>query len=864
MPVSNRLRVRSAHLLGLGALLLAHPAHAGFVEQASVYGIADGDSMSYGASFADIDGDNDPDFYVNNHWKGPASFFLNDGAGSFLDDSGRFGSGNGDRHDQLWADLNNDGLPDQYIIKSRTQENELWWNLGWAQFTNGAAAAGVEDLFGRGREVTIADFDGDHYLDIFVVNDFLAGSPKPSPLFWNNGDGTFTRHPNVDDLFRSRLHCSAIDYDQDGDVDIVTTNPPWEVGEFYVATGGTIWTDQKGTVFPGINLPLGQAQGLSWGDFDNDGWFDLLACGGNRGVWDNATLESDHVRWFAMADSGVYKDVTIRTNGTQITFDAIDAAYNTVNCYYGGGGLSTQSFPLVVSVVELSGEPPAMVAGDTQGVFLWRTLGPGPGISTVRLRIGGPGAQSLEVGGTIHSNGSLGSLTSNLDPPPGYADDDWTNRLYRNLGDGTFEEVTQTAFDVNDDRMNSKGAAWGDFDNDGYIDIYVSNGGTVDTGNQQNYLYRNDGDGTFTEVAVLEGVSGTTAGMSDGAAWADVNMDGSLDLFLDNGAEHPPFGVGPRELFINQGNANHWIQFQLRGLISNATGIGTRVRVVTAQGQQWRTLLGDSDNCFANEHLLHFGLGSEALIDTVEITWPSGQVDIHEFVGGDRRLVAIEGKPLRTAGNPHFTIWTPPINDTIALGFNKSYVLENDNFGGAASNVTVRYENCSGQPIDWLWVNPETTTVFPGGTDPFLLTVSTQNLSPGNWCAKVIFDSNSFAGPFTLDVSINVVDPSVGTPSATRLPDRFDLSLPRPNPIPSGAAATLTLALPRETGADVSVYDVTGRRLAVLVSGALPAGYHRVVWDGRDESGNRATAGVYLVRAVTARDRAVRKVLLLN
>ncbi|MGH2570021.1 MAG: FG-GAP repeat domain-containing protein, partial [bacterium] len=208
------------------------------------WGIASGDSMSFVAGFVDYDGDADPDFFVTNHWKSEAEFYRNEGGALFVEKSDHFVAPDRDRHDMLWGDLDNDGDPDQYIVHGAglpgTHDNELYWNEGHGVLTEGGVAAGVADPDGRGREVTFADFNGDHWLDMFVVNDLRAGFVRPSVLFWNQGDGTFLRQPNTSLIFRSRQHVASADYDVDGDVDIITTDPPrW--GEFW-RNDGSGWT----------------------------------------------------------------------------------------------------------------------------------------------------------------------------------------------------------------------------------------------------------------------------------------------------------------------------------------------------------------------------------------------------------------------------------------------------------------------------------------------------------------------------------------------------------------------------------------------------------------------------------------------
>jgi hypothetical protein len=331
---------------------------------------------------------------------------------------------------------------------------------------------------------------------------------------------------------------------------------------------------------------------------------------------------------------------------------------------------------------------------------------------------------------------------------------------------------------------------------------------------------------------------------------------------VNNGAEHPPFGVGPRQLFQNTPNGNHWLRFKLRGLTNNGSGIGARVRVKTGTKVQWRTCLGDNDNAYANEETLHFGLGASTSADSVQVFWPNGHIDIYESVAADRTLWAIEGKPLRPVQNPHFRVNRPDVFDELVLGQVEEYPVPLDNLGGMASHYQATYKNCAGDAIDWVSVAPESGSVFPGGTSPATLTVDTSSLSVGLNCARVIFLSNSFMGPDTLGVFIEVTDSSVGTELANDLPGKFQLSRPVPNP--SRGGVTMELALPEAREVEVLVYDVRGRRVASLASGPFAAGRHPIAWDRRDASGSRVAAGTYVIRAVAGSERSVRRAVILD
>jgi hypothetical protein len=844
--------------------LQTSPARAGFTEASVAYGIANGDSMSYAAGFIDYDGDADADFFVNDHWQSPQFLYRNEGGLSFLDQSAHYLAGENDRHDQLWGDLDNDGDPDQYISHGREQDNELYWNNGNGTWVEGALAAGVEDFDGRGRELTFADFDLDGFLDMFLVNALRVGFPRPNVLFRNDGDGTFSRMPNADPLYATRLHASGADYDQDGYADILTTNPQYQPGELYRNDGDLTFTDVTATAFAGIVDPLLHAQGIAWGDYDDDGDLDLFTSSGNRGMWDHAVVESDSLRYYVEVDSTKAKTLSIWTSADSVTLSCTTADWQPVMCWYGAAGDSTTTFPLTVRLDDILGTPPDPAEG-VSGLLLWAL--PDSGEYVVKLKIVGGGENVLKVGGGMRPIGSTvtSSSAENFDPPPAYATANWSNRLYRNEGDGTFTEVTSGAFAMNDSTFNSMGATWGDYDNDGSLDLYVSNGGTIVTGNEPNVLYRNNGDGTFTDVAAAEGVQGSTRGMTDGAAWGDVDGDGFLDLYVDHGAEHPPFGVGPRELFMNSPNGNHWLKLDLRGLGSdNGSGIGARVRVVTESEERWRTVLGESENCFSGGTTVHFGLGTDTICQSVRVIWPSGATDTHFSVGVDQHYVAVKGRLLRLRQNPHLEIDRGPIAVELAPNSLAFEPVPLDNQGGLACYYTVRLEDCSGEPASWMTMSADSGGVWPGGDggNSLQLAISSTGLGVGLYCGRVIFESNSTQGPDTLDVSLEVIDSGLAVAGPVGLPLRFELGPPRPNP--TSQSTVLSLALASGGEIRVSVYDIQGRTIVTLLDRWLPAGFHEVVWDGRNPFGRRVASGVYFLRASQDGSQAVRKVLILN
>jgi hypothetical protein len=182
---------------------------------------------------------------------------------------------------------------------------------------------------------------------------------------------------------------------------------------------------------------------------------------------------------------------------------------------------------------------------------------------------------------------------------------------------------------------------FGDLDNDGYLDLYtITNGGP-------NILYQNNGDGTFKDVTVSAGVD--DAGWGSNAALGDIDNDGYLDIYVANTGFSDEEMGDPDVLYRNNGGTNHWLQIQLRGTPSNSAAIGARVSVSTGDLHQIREISGGRG--YAQDSLIaSFGLGSHEIAETVEVMWPSGEVQRLTNLPGDQRVI-IEERPASV--DPH-------------------------------------------------------------------------------------------------------------------------------------------------------------------------------------------------------------------
>ncbi|MFQ5616761.1 MAG: CRTAC1 family protein, partial [Anaerolineales bacterium] len=240
-----------------------------------------------------------------------------------------------------------------------------------------------------------------------------------------------------------------------------------------------------------------------------------------------------------------------------------------------------------------------------------------------------------------------GDLDLFLTQGRGYANSvisELTNFLYQNNGDGTFTEVGAAAGVSSS--LNSHAATWADFDLDGDLDLYVSNSGTQTAGSQPNFLYKNLGNGTFTDVAPLVGATGSTVDVSGGIAVGDVNADGFLDIVIVHGVPTFEMFPGANEVLLNEGNGTHWLQIKLVGKKSNRLGIGARVELTAPDGlYQMREMNGGIHNFSQDEMLLTFGLGWRTSISQLTIYWPSGIVQVITNLSVNKRIEISECAP---------------------------------------------------------------------------------------------------------------------------------------------------------------------------------------------------------------------------
>lgn len=493
------------------------------------------------------------------------------------------------------------------------------------------------------------DMNNDGYLDLIVPDHGLLVSRGPF-VYLNNGGQSFTdiratcgigRGPALDD---GDWHGYAFgDYDNDGNLDVyIAEGAKGKVGgttkRDVLFRGNGDGTFDYASSSAGLEISTNRGRCPYWMDYNNDGSLDLFV----------KNYDGSNVLYQGNRDG----------NLTAVP-DAGGLAYATE----GSDNGSIVSF----GDYDNDGFIDLVITGDGDSQELYRNQGDGTFTDVTSAAGMLPLINDKGVAWGDYNNdglldlfiarGQQGSLASG-------------SVLYRNNGDGTFTDVTISA-GVNVVATCWCGI-WGDYDNDGRLDLFLTDSGDTGDGmGNANFLFHNNGDGTFTNLAAAAGVAMADGiALHKGAAWADYDNDGFLDLLVKDGVgsegDNGPAAKGLHFLFQNQGNANHFIKVNLTGIGSNLHGIGARVTVTSTNGMSYRQNNGGGggENASQGSEPLHFGIGP-ATGATVDVRWPSGVVDTLTKVTADSTLSIVEGS---TQNSEPPTITEQPKSQRVKVG----------------------------------------------------------------------------------------------------------------------------------------------------------------------------------------------------
>lgn len=644
-----------AMLFGLAWLAVPATAQISFTRTDAQLNI-EATGMGFGPNWADFNDDGHVDLWLGNHGD-PPNLYLNVFGHPFADIwPSSWIPQEGDRHGASWGDFDNDGRRDLYITVGAqggqgVGSNQLYHNLGSCRFSDLALSSGTVDSTGRGRFSYWVDVDNDGLLDLFVGN-----SATPNKLFRNRGDHTFEDIPNAGGLGSNDLWYAAWTHrDHDRLMDVVLAGA-WacDLAMFHNSGDGT-FVD----VTAASDLPphLANVSGLCWIDYDNDGDEDLYCSRGfssdcGDAFWSDSSTTMKFLCYLP-DDPGEESgadcfDVGAVGSGinVKIVIDWVNRPFELI--HLGAHGVHPSSPTFFLGNGSYLGRPPH-VPGQDYGCYIWQDEVGSPWHIEASTNFGTlhrVGGIVTPVSGHLTSFGTTG-IEVQVTPP---AMDD---RFYRNRGDGTFEDVTAAAGIA--DSLDGHSCISTDFDNDGWLDLYVTNGRNLSglvVHNGPSLLYMNNGDGTFRECATACGADDCVDGSGGGGAWADYDEDGFPDLIVTNGWGVFPFNRGPHVLYHNEGNGNAWIRLRLIGTVSNRDATGARVRIEADGRTQWRTQFGGVNDMSQNTMVVHFGLGSATQVETLVVDWPAGGSDVFHDLSVNRTYILTEGESCDAAPSP--------------------------------------------------------------------------------------------------------------------------------------------------------------------------------------------------------------------
>ncbi len=493
-----------------------------------------------------------------------------------------------------------------------------------------------------GPGVCVADFDGDGWQDIYFVNGrdrYGRGTQVSNALYRNNKDGTFTDvTPQAGvpgDAYG--LGCAWGDYDNDGYPDLYVTQYGRNI--LYHNNGNGTFTDVTSKAHvDGMDFGTMFHTGAVFFDYDRDGRLDLYAGG--------------------YVNFGPESKQTCPFNGSQSSCPPQQYSGTAAVLYHNNGDGTFTNVTKAARIYQPEGKNLAVgaadydndgwqdlfVANDGKELYLYHNEHNG----TFREVALSAGVALNEDGGTMAAMCiSLGDYNNDglLDL---YVSDfqEQGDHLWRNTGAGTFEETTRHAgIALTTVRYLGFGGGFFDYDNDGWLDLFVANGHVYPSiedpahgthYKQTNLLFHNERNGKFSNVTSSMGNTFSVPHLGRGVAFADFENKGSMDIVIANNDDPP-------SLLKSSGGPNHFINVQLVGTKSNRDAIGARVRIKANGLAQLREIQGGGSYLSQSDLRAHFGLGASARIDSLEVEWPSGVHQTFRDVRADRFYTLTEG-----------------------------------------------------------------------------------------------------------------------------------------------------------------------------------------------------------------------------
>ncbi len=644
-------------------------------------------------------------------------------------------------------------------------------------FTDVTVSANITVPAGMGFTVVWVDYNNDGFPDFF-------GSADETFFYMNNGDGTFTNVTQSTGLAGIDPNSITVaDYDKDGHKDMLITSKMYGVPV-------TIYRNINGEYFQAVENLSDYAENALWLDYNNDGDLDVFI------------IDGYGVELFKNNGDNTFQEVTDLLGLTNITGKTASAAdYNNdgfTDIYVGSSSNNT----LIKNI-----------AG-----ALYQNVTNFAGVADFRKTV-------AVAWGDYNDDGYTDLYSANIQSN--------RNVLFRNNGNGKFTDVTEAAGvpDIGD----ARNCSWIDYNNDSWLDLFNTN--HVNS----NKLYRNDEDGTFTNVASGAGITDPEDGF--GVSWSDYDLDGDLDVII---CGHT--GLTLNLLRNDGGNSENYLFLNLKGVFDNASGIGTRIKLYANEKCQTQDLCGATGTCGQNALPVHFGLNTATVVDSIILRWQSGMIQKLYDISANQII------DITQEGNvpPCIFHLIDPVNDTIIeeeiIDFIWTSSKDPDNNNPIEYNLTLNssmYDTLITGISDTLisvdlsdWVIPDTIQWRVIATDSETYTNSWEN-----W---------NF-----------IYSPTVGVEDMRKITGKTGLSDNYPNPF--SQSTVIGYQLPVTGKVVLKVYNMKGQEIRTLVNEKQAAGNYSVIWDGTNISGNFMNSGIYFFRLCVDGDiKSVRKCLLLK
>lgn len=499
-------------------------------------------------------------------------------------------------------------------------------------FTHSIGASDMKNIVESvGGGAAFLDYDQDGYLDIYAcsgiwIEGFSAteepGGILGNRLYRNRGDGTFedvTDRAKVSGDWYS-MGVSVGDFNNDGFPDLFLSN--YGANVLLQNAGDGSFRDVSKTA--GIQGGKECSVGASWLDYDNDGLLDIYV--GNY-------LNFDPEYKYYYAPDGFPGPLAYDAQADRLYRNLGNGTFEDVTEQMGIVDIDGRAMGVGAADYDHDGFVDICVANDHTVNFLWHNE-QGKGFKDLATPSGTGFSQAGEA--TVSMSVDYADYNKDQLIDIFISDDNYCS-LYENMGNGVFRDNSYSSgISVASGQFVGWSSSFFDFDNDGDPDLFKTNGELKHLYGQEDQVFENLGDGTFADVSVRLGNYFEEEHVGRGACLGDYDNDGDVDIFIVN------LNSGAKFLRNNSGNKNNWMILNLVGTKSNRDGVGASIRLIAGDEVQIAQKKSTSGYLSQSDPRVHFGMAGHKQADRIEITWPSGEVQVLEQVPANQILTVTE------------------------------------------------------------------------------------------------------------------------------------------------------------------------------------------------------------------------------